>query len=55
MGPGFRGTLSTDSLANTWLTITNIGSGQHAVWAKAQAAPATTVLYNNWASSWFGN
>jgi hypothetical protein len=53
-GAMVSGTLSTDSLANTWLTITNIGSGQHAIWASSSGTPATTTLYNNWASSWFG-
>jgi len=48
------GILSTDSLSNCWLTITNIGSGQHALWASSSSAPSTTALYNNWASSWFG-
>jgi len=53
-GTTVSGTLSTDSLANVWLTITNIGSGQHAVWVSTSSTPGTTALYNNWASSWFG-
>jgi hypothetical protein len=42
------------SLSNNWLTVTNIGSGQHAIWTSATGAPSQTTLYNNWASSWFG-
>ncbi len=53
-GAVISGTLSTDSLSNSWLTITNIGSGQHALWASSTNTPTTTTLYNNWASSWFG-
>ena len=53
-GAMVSGTLSTDSLATIWLTITNLGSGQHAVWASSIGTPPTTTLYNNWASSWFG-
>jgi len=53
-GTTVSGTVSTDSLANVWLTITNIGSGQHAVWVSTSSTPGTTALYNNWASSWFG-
>jgi hypothetical protein len=40
------GTLSTDSLSGCWLTITNIGSGQHALWASSSSAPSMTALYN---------
>jgi alpha-L-rhamnosidase len=53
-GTVVSGTLSTDSLANTWLTVTNLGSGQHALWANSSPAPSTVALYNNWAGSWFG-
>ena len=53
-GAVVSGTLSTDSLAHSWLTVTNIGSGQHALWSSATSSPATTTIYNNWASSWFG-
>jgi hypothetical protein len=53
-GGVISGTLSTDRLSNYWLTITNIGSGQHALWACSSSAPSMTTLYNNWASSWFG-
>jgi alpha-L-rhamnosidase len=53
-GAMISGTLSTDILANTWLTISNLGSGQHALWTSSSSTPAMTTLYNNWASSWFG-
>lgn len=48
------GTLSTDSLSNSRLTVTNIGSGQHALWTSSTSSPSMATLYNNWASSWFG-
>jgi hypothetical protein len=48
------GAVVSGSLSNNWLTLTNIGSGQHAVWTSATSAPSLTTLYNNWASSWFG-
>lgn len=53
-GAAVSGTLATDILGNSWLTLTNIGSGQHAIWASATSSPGTVVLYSNWASSWFG-
>ncbi len=40
--------------SNNWLTVTNVGSGQHAVWLNTNAAPPPTALYNNWAAGWFG-
>jgi hypothetical protein len=48
------GSVISGSLSNNWLTVTNIGSGQHAIWASVTNAPSQTTLYNNWASSWFG-
>jgi hypothetical protein len=53
-GAVISGTLSTDALSNSWLTVANIGSGQHALWASSTSTPATTTLYSNWASAWFG-
>lgn len=53
-GAVIGGALSTDSLSNSWLTVTNIGSGQHALWANSTSSPTITTLYNNWTSSWFG-
>jgi hypothetical protein len=34
--------------------VTNVGSGQHAIWLNTNAAPSPTALYNNWAAGWFG-
>ncbi|HTV61279.1 MAG TPA: alpha-L-rhamnosidase C-terminal domain-containing protein [Verrucomicrobiae bacterium] len=53
-GDVVSGILSTDAMQNIWLTLTNIGSGQHAIWASTTNAPSLTTLYNNWAASWFG-
>jgi len=48
------GGIVSDTMSNNWLTVTNIGSGQHAVWLNTNNAPSTTALYNNWAAGWFG-
>jgi alpha-L-rhamnosidase len=48
------GAVVSGTLSNNWLTVNNIGSGQHAIWLNGTGAPATTTLYNNWASAWFG-
>jgi hypothetical protein len=42
------------TVSNNWLAVTNIGSGQHAVWLYTNNALSQTALYNNWAASWFG-
>ncbi|MGH8022168.1 MAG: alpha-L-rhamnosidase C-terminal domain-containing protein [Limisphaerales bacterium] len=41
-------------LSNDWLTVPGIGSGQHAIWLSTNAAVSSAMLYENWASSWFG-
>jgi hypothetical protein len=48
------GSVVSGTLSNNWLTITNIGSGQHAIWLNTNSTPSPTALYNNWAASWFG-
>jgi hypothetical protein len=48
------GAVVSGSLSNGWLTVTNIGSGQHAIWTSATNSPSSTTLYNNWAAGWFG-
>jgi alpha-L-rhamnosidase len=48
------GDIVSGTVSNNWLTVTNVGSGQHAVWLNTNAAPSQTVLYNNWAAGWFG-
>jgi hypothetical protein len=48
------GSVVSGTLSNNWLTVTNIGSGQHAVWLSTSNTPSTTALYNNWAAGWFG-
>jgi hypothetical protein len=48
------GNLVSGTVSNGWLTVTNIGSGQHAVWLYTNSALSQTALYNNWAASWFG-
>jgi hypothetical protein len=48
------GNLVSGTLSNNWLTVTNVGSGQHAVWLYTNSVLSQTALYNNWAASWFG-
>jgi len=48
------GTIVAGALANNWLSVTNIGSGQHAIWLSTNSTPSTTTLYDNWANAWFG-
>jgi hypothetical protein len=48
------GAVVPGALSNNWLTVTNIGPGQHAIWLYTNSSPATTTLYNNWATGWFG-
>jgi len=42
------------TVSNNWLTVTNVGSGQHAIWLYTNSVISQTTLYNNWAASWFG-
>ena len=42
------------SVSNGWLTLTNIGSGEHAIWLSLTNQPAPATLYSNWAAAWFG-
>ena len=53
-GGVITGTLSVDNLSNSWLMVTNIGAGQHAILTSTTNSPITDSLYNNWASAWFG-
>jgi hypothetical protein len=48
------GEVVSGTVSNDWLTVTNISSGQHAVWLSTNDAPSTAALYNNWAAGWFG-
>ncbi len=48
------GTAVSGTVSNNWLTVTNVGSGQHAIWLNTNSAPTQTSLYNNWAAGWFG-
>ena len=48
------GEIVSGAVSNNWLTVTNIGSGQHAVWLSTNNAPSQTALYNNWAAGRFG-
>jgi len=48
------GSIVSGTVSNNWLTVTNIGSGQHALWLSTNNTPATTALYDNWAAAWFG-
>lgn len=45
----------TSVVSNGWLTVSNIGSGQHAVWLNTAGAPPQATLYSNWAWAYFGN
>ena len=42
------------SLSNNWLSVTNLGSGQHAVWLNPNSTVSTATLYANWTAGWFG-
>ena len=42
-------------LANNWLTVTNVGSGQHAVWLNADDKPSSAMLRDNRAASGSGD
>jgi alpha-L-rhamnosidase len=48
------GDIVSGTLSNNWLAVTNVGSGQHAVWLNTTNTPSQTTLYNNWAAGWFG-
>jgi hypothetical protein len=48
------GSVVSGTLSNNWLMVTNIGSGQHAIWLSTNNASSQTLLYNNWAAGWFG-
>jgi alpha-L-rhamnosidase len=50
----FDGSVASSVLSNNWLIVTNVGSGQHALWLSATNAPALSMLYSNWAAAWFG-
>ena len=60
MLPGTNATALVDGeivsgiVSNNWLTIKNIGSGQHAIWLNPDNTPSQTTLYHNWAAAWFG-
>ncbi|GEM_PF-234868 len=48
------GSIAPAVLSNNWLTLTNVGSGQHAIWLATNSSPSVDTLYSNWAASWFG-
>jgi hypothetical protein len=48
------GEIVSGAVSNNWLTVTNVGSGQHAIWFNTNSTVSTTTLYNNWAAGWFG-
>jgi alpha-L-rhamnosidase len=48
------GNIVAGARSNNWLIVTNVGSGQHAVWLNTNSSPSATTLYNNWAAGWFG-
>ena len=48
------GEVVSSALSNNWLTVTGVGSGQHAIWLSTNSSVSSTTLYDNWASSWFG-
>jgi hypothetical protein len=50
----FDGSVASSVLSNNWLTITNVGSGQHALWLSTNSSPPLSLLYSNWAAAWFG-
>lgn len=48
------GEVVSGALSNNWLIVPGIGSGQHAIWVSTNSSVPWTMLYDNWASSWFG-
>jgi alpha-L-rhamnosidase len=48
------GEIVSGALSNNWLTVTNVGAGQHAIWLNTNSAPSPATLYANWAAGWFG-
>jgi len=48
------GSVVAGSVADGWLTVTNLGSGPHAVWLSASNLLAQAPLYQNWTAGWFG-
>lgn len=47
------GNTVSGTISNGWLTVTNVGSGQHAVWIAA-APVSLSMRYENWSSAYFG-
>jgi len=48
------GEIVSGMVSNGWLTIQNVGSGQHAIWLSPTNLPDLSARYANWAASWFG-
>ena len=48
------GNMVSGLITNNFLTVTNIGSGQHAIWLNTNNVPTAAALFNNWTASWFG-
>jgi hypothetical protein len=48
------GNIVSGTVSSNWLIVTNVGSGQHAIWLNTNAAPSQATLYKNWAAGWFG-
>lgn len=48
------GAVVSGVLSNNWLTVTNVGSGQHAIWLNTNSVVSSNTLYGNWAASWYG-
>jgi hypothetical protein len=42
------------TISNGWLTIQDVGSGQHSIWLSPTSSPDLSSRYANWAASWFG-
>ena len=42
------------TISNGWLTLPNVGAGQHAIWLSPTNLPDLSTRYANWAASWFG-
>jgi hypothetical protein len=48
------GEVVSGTVSNGWLSVENIGSGQHAIWFSATNQPGASLLYSNWTAGWFG-
>jgi len=49
-----EGNVVSGTVSNNWLTLTNVGSGLHALWLATTSSPPPALLFSNWQSGWLG-